>query len=572
MASVKKLFEQANAAHQQGNYPAAIEGYRALLKKKPNHGDGNYLLGTLLAMQGETKQALLHLTRAATLLPDSPMVKTNLGLVQKMLGQLDEAEKSFRSALRLQSNQPEALNNLAALLLNKGQPVAAEGLARKCMALGGEQEQYAAIQCANALADQGRTDEAISLLAGILKSRVNNQPAWHNYLSFLPYSERFKAKDIYQAHCQWAETIEQVMPAAKPSSNAPIKVGYLSPDWYHHPVGLLMTPLIHHHDKSCFTTYLYHDGTRNDQVTQQLRESASQWRDVAGMSDQALHAMIAEDGIDILVDLTGHLAHNRLSLFAQRAAPVQVSYLGYCATTGLTNMDYAISDQFFDPTGEEDAYSESLVSLPRISFAYQLPEAVVDVQTSDEPFTFGSFNTLRKISPQQLACWASILQQSPDSRLIMQARGLAEEAMRKQVEAPFVEKGIPLARLEFHDFSDYQTHLSLVSRCDITLDPGPWNGHMTSLNTLAIGIPMLTQQGDRRSARMGAAILQQIGMEAFIAKHPQEYVQKAVEYSQQRTELKAIGQTLRQRIAESPLVDGEGLARAIEEAYLSMMQ
>ena len=271
MASVSKLFEQANKAQQQGLVTEAVEGYRKVLKKKPNHGDAHYLLGTLLATQGQRKQALLHLQRASRLLPASPMVKTNLGLLLKMQDQPDTAEKAFRAALRIQPHQPEALNNLSALMITKGHPVEAEALARQCIVMGGEHARYGYIQCGNAVADQGRSDEAIELLHQALSYDRSNQAAWDNYLTLLSYSTQFDSEAIYQAHRRWAQQFEQPVPAKPAAVKGVIKIGYLSPDFTEHPVGKLMEPLLAHHDSEQFEIYLYHDSQRSDDLTARLK-------------------------------------------------------------------------------------------------------------------------------------------------------------------------------------------------------------------------------------------------------------------------------------------------------------
>ena len=574
MASVVKLFDKAYALHQQGDISAAILAYQKLLKKKPNHGDANYLVGTLLATQGEDKQALQYLQRAATLMPDSAMVKTNIGLLQKNNGQLAEAEKSFRTALRLQSNLPEALNNLSALLIAKGAPVEAELLARRCMIQGGSHMNYASIQCANALADQGRVEESIELLKQLAERDAHNTTAWDNYLSFLPYSDKFDAAEIYQQHCRWSKTVDQ------PQNNStlhtvdnPIKIGYFSPDFSNHPVGYLMQPLLECHDKSKVDVYIYHDSSIHDQQTTLLQGNGHHWREVVGLDDIACHRLIKDDGIDILVDLTGHLANNRISLFAKRAAPIQASYLGYCTTTGLDNIDYVITDSAFDPPGEEAFYSEKLLRLERLAFAVQpSSEFPTALDIRSDAFTFGSFNTLRKLNSKVLALWIEILKQSTDSKLIIQAQGLAEPAMTKQLVDRFTSAGVDASRVELHGFSDYKGHLQLISECDLTLDPWPWNGHMTTLNTLWMGVPMLTLRGTRRSGRMGAAILNELGMDEFIADSEEAYLQKATAFSQQRESLLEARSGLRKRIVDSSLMNGKTLAEAMEQVFQAMLQ
>ncbi len=557
-------------AHRQGRLDEAYQGYLKLLKKKPNHGDGNYLLGTLLLGRGEHQKALTHLQRANTLLPTSPMVKCNLGLLYRAMGKHDEAEKAFRAALRFQPNLLEALNNLAILLVDSGRPVEAEQLSRRCIALGGDAQRFGLIQCASALSDQGRAEEALAMLNEVIAYPDANNTAWDNYLTMLNYTPSVDRERLYQEHCRWAKRFEKPHTLPKPETTTPIKLAYLSPDLKSHPVGKLMEPLLQHHDQQRFEIYIYHDNQGHDELTKRLQQMGFHWRDVANLDNQQCAKLIAEDGIQILVELSGHTAHNRLPMLAERVAPIQISYLGYCTTTGLQNMDYVITDHFFDPPGAEDGYSEKMLVLPRISFAYQSPEESATIAApQDGPFTFGSFNALKKVSVEVIEAWAEILNGAPDSRLIMQSAGLDEVALQQQLLQQFAEKGVAAERIQFYGFSDYQTHLSLVAQCDLTLDPWPWNGHMTTLNILWMGVPMLTLRGGHRSGRMGAAILQQIEQPLFIAESRDEYVQKAIAFSQQRDELNQLRPQLRQRMASSSMMDGEGLAKAMEAAYLS---
>lgn len=571
LASVDKLFEKAYLAQQHGAHEQAIAGYRALLKKKRNHGDANYMLGTLLAMRGELEEARQHLRRAVTLMPHSAMARTNLGQLLRMLGETDEAEGMFRGALRLDPRRGEALNNLAALLIARGAPVEGEQLARRCMNLSGQQRSYGVIQCANGLADQGRSDEALSLLERQLKTEPDNETAWHNYLSMLPYSCRHDRQLIFEEHRRWARLRERPLPAPEMKPGSRIRVGYLSPDLRDHPVGHLLRPLLAAHDRGRFEVHLFHDNPGSDVLSEELRALADRWHSIGGWDDRRCAALIAEQGIDILVDLAGHSANNRLTLFALRTAPIQVAYLGYTSTTGLQNIDYAISDEWFDPVGDEDPYSEQLLRLPRISFAYA-PSATAEPDArSEREFTFGSFNSLRKLRPEVIDLWAGILRQCEGSVLILQARGLGEGAMQGRLQQQFEAAGVASTRVELHGFGELQGHLALVRRCDLTLDTWPWNGHMTTLNSLAMGVPTLTLRGDRRSGRMGAAILQQLGLTPLIADSPGHYRQRALELFADRDELRCLAAGLSQRLLRSPVCDGEGLARAMEQAFAKMV-
>jgi protein O-GlcNAc transferase len=567
MSSIQKLFDHAYAAHQQGLYDEAIKKYKKLLLKKPAHPDGNYLLGTLYAMQGSYNKASTHLQRAAKLLPDSPMVQTNLGLLLKMQGKNKEAESFLRKALRLNPYQPEALNNLAALLITKGHPIEAEELAQRCINQSISSSQYAVIQHANALADQGRSDEAIELLHQSLTKIPDDMLLWDNYLMMLSYSDKQNSQTIYKEHLRWGKLLAQSKSINNHTQNQTIRIGYISADFHNHPVGRLIQPLIENHDREKFTCYLYHNSSTNDEQTKKLQQVSDYWREILSLDNQACQKLIFDDNIDILIDLTGHSAGNRLQLFALRAAPVQATYLGYASTTGLSNIDYMISDNFFDPPSIDDDYTEELLRLDRIAFAFNENKSPPALPLNEhQPFNFGSFNTLRKISKQVIETWAIILKKHPQSHLIIQAKGLSETAMQQRIIASFAVTGIASERISLHGFSNFESYLSLIATCDLILDSWPWNGHMTTLNSLWMGVPVLTMKSNRRAGRMGAAILQQVGLESLIATSIDDYISKAISFSQTHDQSNSLKNALRERLANSPIMDTKGFTKSFEAA------
>ena len=275
----------------------------------------------------------------------------------------------------------------------------------------------------------------------------------------------------------------------------------------------------------------------------------------------------------MLVDLCGQLAGNRLPLFASRCAPVQVTYLGYPGTTGTPNMDYAISDDWLDPAREGNAhYSETLVRLESTCFAFQPPSNAPSVREARNPsIVFGSFNTTRKISESVLDAWARVLLAVPGSGLIMQARGLAEPARQAQLLAFFAARGVAPERITLHGFVAFQDYLAMIAQVDICLDPWPWNGHMTTLNCLWMGVPVLSLAGRRRSGRMGKAILSEVGLAEWVATSEADYIDKAVRFAQDPERLDALRAGMRQRLLASALCDGKRLASAMEHAYLTLV-
>lgn len=577
MASVDKLFARAQQAHRVGDVPQALRLYRDVLRLAPRHLDACYLLGTLQATSGDLVTAAETLQKAAALAPGSAQVKTNLGLVQKMLGRGEQAEASFRQALDIDASLPQAANNLAALLIDRGLPAEAEMLARRAANSGPDAASYALVQLANAQAAQGRVADAIGTLRVLLQRDPDHRVGWGNFLSFLHYDAAQTREQVHECHCQWGQ---RFAPAAREQHvvlrDGKLRIAYLSPDFLQHPVGQLIEPVIAGHDRRRFEVFLYSDAEDGDGLTERLRAMPGVvWRDVAKLPDAAVAERIRADGIDILVELAGHLVGNRLPMLAMRAAPIQVSYLGYPGSTGLAAIDYAISDTIFDPPEEgNDWYAENLIRLDHPAFCYTPPPDAPEITATlpPGPIRLGAFNTLPKLNDEVIRVWARLLAAIPDAVLVMQAKGLGDALVRKSLSERFAAQGVNADRLEFHSFGSLRDHQALVSGTHLCLDPWPWNGHMTTLNCLWMGVPVVSMAGNRRAARMGKCILSAVGLEGFVADSAEAYVALALAKAAAPEELQALRGSLRQRLRQSALTDAGGLVAALEAAYFSMLQ
>jgi len=313
-------------------------------------------------------------------------------------------------------------------------------------------------------------------------------------------------------------------------------------------------------------------------VTARLRAHADHWRNIIGLSDDDAADRVRRDRIDILVDLTGHTGRNRMLLFARRPAPVQVTWLGYANTTGLSGMDYRLTDALADPPGESDAvHSETLVRLPDGFLCFGPPDDAPDVAAA--PFhaaghvTFGSFNSLAKLTADVIATWARILQQLPDSRLLLKSRPFADESVQARVLRLFAEHGIEGGRIALlARIPSTRDHLAAYGRLDIALDTFPYNGTATTSEALWMGVPVVTLAGAVHAARVGVSLLTAVGLEALVADEPDAYVEKAVELAgdtHRRAELRG---TLRQRLIDSSLCNAVEFTRNLEETYRWMWQ
>ncbi|MDB9542443.1 FkbM family methyltransferase [Microcystis aeruginosa CS-1036] len=371
-----------------------------------------------------------------------------------------------------------------------------------------------------------------------------------------------------------------------PQSNIPnqgsvaqhkLKIGYVSPDFKRHPVGKFIAPIIKHHDHQKFEIYCYGEIQKVDEITEEIQSSCDHWRSTLGLTDEQVIEQIKQDQIDILIDLAGHTEDNRLPIFFSKPAPIQASYLGYFATTGIPTIDYWITDHHLHPVDTEEKTSETIWRLPRCYVAYQPSPEALEVNPlpalSSEYITFGCLNNFSKLNPFLLSLWAKILQALPQSRLILKSHyhNLDDPEEKQSVELFLQEQGLNLEQVELIDSPTLaEDYFALYHRIDIHLDTFPYNGCTTTCDALWMGVPVLTLAGDRKIQRMGNSLLQAIGLEDWIAHSPEEYVNKAITFAQDLEAIAQLRTSLRERFQKSQLGDIEGLTLALENAYQQM--
>ncbi|MCZ8242870.1 MAG: FkbM family methyltransferase [Microcystis sp. LE19-131.1A] len=371
-----------------------------------------------------------------------------------------------------------------------------------------------------------------------------------------------------------------------PQSNIPnqgsaaqhkLKIGYVSPDFKRHPVGKFIAPIIKHHDHQKFEIYCYGEIRKVDEITEEIKSSCDYWRSTLGLTDAEVIEQIKQDQIDILIDLAGHTDDNRLPIFFSKPAPIQASYLGYFATTGIPTIDYWITDHHLHPVDTEEKTSETIWRLPRCYVAYQPSPEALEVNPlpalSSEYITFGCLNNFSKLNPFLLSLWAKILQALPQSRLILKSHyhNLDDTEEKQSVELFLQEQGFNLEQVELIDSPTLaEDYFALYHRIDIHLDTFPYNGCTTTCDALWMGVPVLTLAGDRKIQRMGNSLLQAIGLGDWIAHSPEEYVNKAITFAQDLEAIAQLRTSLRERFQKSQLGDIEGLTLALENAYQQM--
>jgi protein O-GlcNAc transferase len=394
------------------------------------------------------------------------------------------------------------------------------------------------------------------------------------------YNDTLSAEEIADLHRDVCAPIERATRRTESFANdldpdRRLRIGYVTGDFHRqHPVNIFMLPVMLRHDHVRQEIFVYHTGTMHDEYTRQAKASADHWREAATLDDPALHRAITADRIDILVDLAGHTATHRLGVFAMRAAPVQASFLGYPHSTGLSAIDWLIGDATVSPVEHAHLFSEGIAQLPGSVFCwapvdqYPLPKA----RPADAPVVFASFNNAMKLSPQTIALWSRILHAVPDSRLLLKAPSLRDEAVRARFAGLFAEHGIPSERIGFRGPTGLAEMMKEYGDVDIGLDPTPYSGGTTTLQALWMGVPVVTLAGGNFVSRMGASFMQTLGHPEWIADDDAGYVAAAARLAEHCKLLRADRADLRARMAASPLCDIEAYVRQMESLYRRMWQ
>jgi FkbM family methyltransferase len=599
-----------NESFALGRFAEAAAAYRAALETEPRHPPARLGLGRALLALGQTDEALAAVDAALAASPETADLHHARGLCLEQLGRLDEAAEAHRRSLGIDPRRAHVHKDLAVALSALGALEDAarhaeqaraidpglldahlvlgavrvrasrldEGIAcyRDAMALApARPEPHSNVGAALQL--QGRIPEGLAYLRRALDLAPDHAVVRSNLLMALHYDLAAGPRMLAEEHRAWGRLHGGLRGPAPPRA-APkprLRVGYVSADLRNHSVARFVEPIFTAFDRTAFDVVAYSNAARPDAVTAKLRALVTAWRDVRGLSDIALAERIREDGIDILVDLGGHSADNRLAVFAHRPAPVQVTYLGYPDTTGLAAVDYRLTDAHADPPGEADAlHVERLVRLPAGAWCYApgmsspVSEPPRDVRGH---VTFGAFNDFAKVRPDMMALWAEILGAVPGSKLLLKAKSLADPALAREVRAFFGRRGIDEARVEARGWTPYRAgHLALHAAVDVALDTFPYHGTTTTCDALWMGVPVVTLAGEAHVSRVGASLLNRVGLDDLVARSPEEYVAVAVRLAGDRARLLELRRTLRDRVSGSPLGSPETFTRALEDAYRAM--
>lgn len=563
-----------SALSSLGQTEQAISAHRAAVLLSPNMGVAHYNLGVLLKQSGDLAGALAALEAAVRIYPKLYEARIHLGLAFELAQRFDDAGREYQVAIDLNATRADGYNNLANLLLRSDQPARALELYQKLLARD-PRNVTALGNLANALKDQGQLDESLDAHRRALEIDPAQVHIHSSLLLLLQHHPKFNPAQIGDESRAWAA--RHAEPLAKiprdgrlaGSSGGKLRIGYLSGDFREHYIGRVALSLMEHHDAESFEVHCYSNSRREDDVTRATRAAKVHWRDITTLDDQSAAELIARDAIDVLIDLSSHTAGGRPLVFARRPAPVQVMWLAYPGTTGMSTMDYRITDRYLDPPGENDAfYSEKSVYLPHCYWLLNPRGDSAEVTPlpalSNGRITFGSFNTFSKVNEEMIQRWAEVLKAVADSRLLILA---PPGEARQRVARSFTSLGVAEERVEFVGRVPRSEYLKYYQQTDVVLDTFPWNGHTTSLDALWMGVPTISLVGRGAMSRGGLSVLSNLGLTELAASSVEAYVRTATELSRDLGRLAEMRLGLRQRMQNSPIMDPIGYTRDAEQIY-----
>jgi predicted O-linked N-acetylglucosamine transferase (SPINDLY family) len=527
-------FNLGNALYTKGQLSEAIAAYKQAIARRSNYFEAHANLGNALLENGDIAESIDALNKAVFMCPGSVEVHNNLANAIRQRGDLDLAVAHYRKALSLRPGCPITGNNLG-----------------------------------NVYRAMGRISEAMEFYNGALRADPKNHEINSNRIYSMHFHPAYDTPAICAELARWnssqAAPLSAVMQphANDRSPDRRLRIGYVSPDFREHVVGWNLLPVLSHHDHGNFEIFCYSSVLRPDAMTERLKSQADVWRSLLGIPHAQAAQIIREDKIDILVDLSLHTAQNRLLLFAQKPAPVQATYLGYCSSTGLQTIDFRFSDPYLDPPELGRQYAEKTICLPKTYWCYQpggpTPEVNALPALSAGHITFGCLNNFAKVSDGALQLWAAILAALPGSKLLLHA---PEGSHRNRVY-----QFIPKERIELVGKQNFEEYIRTYQRIDIALDPFPYGGGITTCDALWMGVPVVTLEGKTAVGRAGKSILCNLGLPELVARTTQQYQQIATALAQDKDRLSTLRAGLRDKMKSSPLMDAKTFTRDVESIY-----
>ncbi len=579
MHRVSQLLESAKQAYKENDLEKAERFFQEVIELEPENVDAHYIIGLIASAGEKNGRALHHLEKAASLCDTNPNIFFNYGAILQRTAHYGKAAKQYEKTLALKPDHKGALLNYSAVMLILGKAKDAELAARKLHATDPNNVSFY-MNLGNSLKDQGLIDEALNTYREFIKRQPENELAGSNMLLCLNYSLN-DADTIFREHLEWEKrvkrgiTIKTYPRRVLHQDKTPLRIGYISGDFKTHSVAYYFEPILKFHNPDSFEVYCYSDVENPDSMTQRLQRLSHHWHNIHGKKNDEVIELILQDHIDILVDLAGHAGNKRIALFLNRLAPVQVTYLGYPNTTGISTMDYRLTDRWADPEGMDIYYTEKLYRLKDGFLCYRPPVDAPPVSEapvkSNGYITFGSFNNLPKINSLTIEVWSKILQAVPNAKLFIKSKPFKDPWVQDRYRKLFNEQGIENERLEFSAFApSVRDHLNTYRKVDIALDTFPYNGTTTTCEALWMGVPVVSLIGEMHAGRVGYSLLSRIGLPSMVAENIEKYIRIAAFLASDTGRLAKLRKGLRTTVAQSPICNGISFVKSLEEAYRDM--
>jgi protein O-GlcNAc transferase len=535
MTTTSETMAAALQYFQAGDLQGAEKAYRKVLQQQPEFAEAHSGLASVLMRQDKLGEAVACCLRALELNPNLAGACNLLGYALADQGHFELAVTYLRQAIQLAPDEPGASINLGGVLLSLGE-----------------------------------LEDGLACFRQALNLKPDHAAAHSNLLSGLQYRAGVTLSELADEHGKFERHFAAPLRTNwKPHDNTrdlhrPLRVGFLSPDFRNHPVSDFLIRPFENFDRNRIHAVGYYDHRVQDERTVRFKSAAKVWREVVGLSDELLSEQLRVDKIDILFDLAGHTANNRLLVFARKPAPIQITWMGYEGTTGLSAMDYILADRHEIPVEAERHYCERVLRMPDSYVCYEPPSnspPVSSLPALERGYvTFGCFNNPKKINPQVIDVWARILRQLPTARLALKYNGIDDPASVRRLQSGFTAAGIDLTRVDFRGHSPFGEHLTDYRAIDVTLDPFPFGGGVTTCEALWMGVPVITCPGKTFASRHALGYLSSVGMTETIARDLDDYVHLTVTLAQDLPRLATLRSKLRKQMAAAPLCDGRSFA------------
>ena len=587
---VKKLFDlvpqlpttlnlAGELALRHGNFHEAAAFFRTAVARAPDSAEMTAKLGIALVQAGDAVEAVDVLEKAHQMGVSEDWILESLGLLFTTRGQLAAARENLEMAVEREPGNLNAWNSLIVVYTKLGESGKARQAAETVLAQD-PRHVNALLNLGSWYSDQARSDEALAMFRQALAVAPNNQIGYTNSLWALVHSTETRAADVVATAQAFDRNLcLPLLPAVNFAARdrdpeRRLRIGWLTSDMRNHPVAAFVVPFLGELDRTQLETVIYFNSQSSDSTTTMAHERADKWREVVALGDDALAKLIHSDEIDILVDLNGNTEGSRLLAVARKPAPIQVTWLGFPGTSGMTAMDYIFIPP--DPVLEKgDWCTETPWPLPH---CYGVRTMIPDVpiqpglpcQRLERPFTFACLNNFRKVSQGAIRLWSRILRAVPDSRLILVARGGDDSSLIEYIHGQFGRHGIAPERLDIKGIMPTNGYFDAYNEADLCLDPFPFNGGTTGYDSIWMGVPFITWPGDMLVSRMGKPILDNVGLSELVVDSEDAYFELAVALANDHERLLKLRANLRQRMRASPLMDAPRMARSLENAFRGM--